>query len=178
MKIKKILTIILLIIVLLTIFMFSNQTSKESSGITKFFAVNTIKLIDKVTHKKIEGNLTAEKYVKKHFYYIRKCAHITEYIILSIVILGVISYYRKIDLKIVCISMGICFILAICDEVHQLFISGRTGKVIDVFIDSIGILIGSALYYSAYTSGKKITDNNKKKNTKTKKKKTIKKKGA
>ena len=31
---------------------------------------------------------------------------------------------------------------AIIDEIHQLFIEGRAGKIVDVWIDSIGVCIG------------------------------------
>jgi VanZ family protein len=154
MKIKKILNIILLIIVIFTIFMFSNQNSKDSGKISKDFGVQVVTTIDNITNTKIEGNKSKEQYVKKNLYFIRKFAHISEYIILSIVLLGLISYYKKIDIKWLIISIVICIIFASIDEFHQLFISGRTGKVIDVFIDTIGIIIGSLIYYIVYINGK------------------------
>jgi len=154
MKIKKILNIILLIIVIFTIFMFSNQNSKDSGKISKDFGVQVVTTIDNITNTKIEGNKSKEQYVKKNLYFIRKFAHISEYIILSIVLLGLISYYKKIDIKWLIISIVICIIFASIDEFHQLFISGRTGKAIDVFIDTIGIIIGSLIYYIVYINGK------------------------
>ena len=38
----------------------------------------------------------------------------------------------------------LCFIF-IGDEIHQLFIPGRTGRIFDVGVDSCGILLGCIL---------------------------------
>ena len=35
---------------------------------------------------------------------------------------------------------------ATIDEIHQLFIEGRSGQVVDVFIDSIGVSIGICVF--------------------------------
>lgn len=39
---------------------------------------------------------------------------------------------------------------AIIDEIHQLFIDGRSGQIVDVFIDAIGIAIGICLLMIIY----------------------------
>lgn len=71
---------------------------------------------------------------------VRKCAHIGEYFILGILVYNMFKYH---DVKnIVIISILICIIYACTDEIHQLFISDRTGKLIDVFIDSLGSILG------------------------------------
>lgn len=41
---------------------------------------------------------------------------------------------------LICLLVGIEY--AILDEIHQLFIEGRAGKIEDVFIDTIGVSIG------------------------------------
>ena len=41
--------------------------------------------------------------------------------------------------------------LAVSDEVHQIFIPGRTAKVLDTFIDGAGSLVGITIY-SIYQS--------------------------
>ena len=40
------------------------------------------------------------------------------------------------------LSWIIVCIYAITDEIHQLFIPGRAGRIVDVYIDSLGALIG------------------------------------
>ena len=43
-------------------------------------------------------------------------------------------------------SACIGIIYAITDEIHQLFIVGRSGSIIDVLIDSIGIFTGISIF--------------------------------
>ena len=49
--------------------------------------------------------------------------------------------YRMIGL-----SLLVCVLYAISDEVHQLFVPGRGAQVKDVLIDSAGAIVGVGLY--------------------------------
>lgn len=90
--------------------------------------------------------------------FIRKAAHVLEYALLSILIyistafsnriikLDIRSEERLIHLKndneiYILISLWISSLFAILDEYHQLFVQGRSGSIIDVCIDAIGIVI-------------------------------------
>ena len=44
------------------------------------------------------------------------------------------------------LSLFVCVLYAISDEVHQLFVSGRGAQVKDVLIDSAGAIVGVGLY--------------------------------
>mgnify|MGYP003309055667 FL=1 len=55
-------------------------------------------------------------------------------------------------------SIIICFIYACTDEIHQLYVVGRTGQFIDVLIDTIGALLGCLVFYI----GSKIINKNRK----------------
>lgn len=87
-------------------------------------------------------------------FYVRKMAHMTEYAILSFLVSRAICNLKlwsgQCKCKCKCkwyISAFVCSVLyAMSDEIHQLFIAGRTGKVTDVLIDSIGIIIGIGMY--------------------------------
>ena len=46
----------------------------------------------------------------------------------------------------VIIAMIIGVAYATSDEIHQLFVGGRSGRVVDVVIDSIGICTGIVMY--------------------------------
>ena len=46
----------------------------------------------------------------------------------------------------IAVAVGICVLYAISDEVHQLFVPGRSGQFKDVFLDSGGAIVGAALY--------------------------------
>lgn len=125
---KKIIKLLLIIIWLIIIFMFSNQNGLESTNLT---------------------NGLLEKYlffIHSDFIFIliRKLAHITEYFILGILVINFINEFN-IDKKII-ISIFICFILASLDEFHQLFVIGRTGQLLDVFIDMVGFTLGIVIF--------------------------------
>ena len=73
---------------------------------------------------------------------IRKLAHFSAYAILSLLIF--LAYRGKNALLF---TMMICFIFAISDEVHQLFIPGRSGEVRDVLIDMSGVMFSLMIIY-------------------------------
>jgi VanZ family protein len=72
---------------------------------------------------------------------IRKLAHFTEFFFLGIS-LSIYFIKEKIEVYHV-ISLG--FIVAVIDEFIQLFVSGRSGNVIDIGIDLLGILVAFSL---------------------------------
>ena len=67
-------------------------------------------------------------------YVLRKCAHMTEYAILAVLLVRATGLYAS------------AFVLAVgyacTDEFHQTFVRGRHGSPIDVGIDAIGALVG------------------------------------
>ena len=48
--------------------------------------------------------------------------------------------------KIFIVSILLCILYSCTDEIHQLFVSGRSGSIIDVMIDCIGIILGTFVY--------------------------------
>lgn len=53
------------------------------------------------------------------------------------------------DKKIMFFTILICFLYAVCDEIHQYFVPGRACRVFDVLVDTAGsafFLIISFLY--------------------------------
>lgn len=82
---------------------------------------------------------------KLHFF-IRKGAHFFAYFMLGILVLNALSFGRDLTVRSVVFTFLICVMYAISDEVHQLFISGRSGEVRDVLIDSAGASVGIGFY--------------------------------
>ncbi|MDD5084111.1 MAG: VanZ family protein [Candidatus Moranbacteria bacterium] len=77
----------------------------------------------------------------------RKGAHIFEYFILTLLWVRVFSFlFSKNERVAMGFSILSALIYAVSDEIHQLFVFARTGKLTDVLIDSIGIFIASALF--------------------------------
>lgn len=73
---------------------------------------------------------------------VRKVAHMAEYAALSLPVYYFISTFdMKKWLKYI-LPFLITVLYAASDEIHQLFIPGRAGKITDVFIDSVGAVLG------------------------------------
>ncbi|MEI6650007.1 MAG: VanZ family protein [Candidatus Moraniibacteriota bacterium] len=74
----------------------------------------------------------------------RKGAHVFEYFVLLLLIYNVLRAYSSYDhfgLKLA-LAGPLSLLYAFSDEVHQLVVPGREGKLADVGIDAIGIALG------------------------------------
>lgn len=144
MKSKRITYLLLVILCASIIFVFSHQVGKTSESISDGFTIKIIKVYSKITHKKI-SDYRKEELVKDLRKYVRKSAHFTIYLLLGIFVYSALrSYGCKHSLLY---AFVFCFLYACSDEVHQLFISNRTGRVFDVLIDTIGSCVGIGLVF-------------------------------
>lgn len=77
---------------------------------------------------------------------VRKTAHFLEYALLGFLALNLVMRLgSRLPLSKggkVALAWAFCVAYSIGDEVHQMFVPGRTGKVMDVAIDSVGALVG------------------------------------
>lgn len=114
--------------------------SNQPANISKELSQNIENLLN---HTPIIGNLLSDILNSPNSQFIvRKSAHIILFCFLSILCFVVI-YELKSNVKIATlVSFSITFIYACIDEIHQLFIPGRSGKINDVLIDSIGVIVG------------------------------------
>jgi VanZ family protein len=87
-------------------------------------------------------NISTEN-VQKIDYGIRKAAHVTLFGILAVLVL-MANWERKNPQLTAWIFATL---YGASDEVHQIFESGRTPLVSDVFIDSIGAVIAILVFY-------------------------------
>lgn len=132
----KKLKLILVILWMFIIFMFSHQKADDSSKLSDGLILKTVRIIEKITDKNYSDEEILEKFVKP----VRKMAHFTIYLILGVL---VYLYIKETNInKVFIISLLICILYALSDEIHQLFILGRSGRIFDVFVDSLGSLTG------------------------------------
>jgi len=73
-------------------------------------------------------------------YFLRKLAHVSEYGILTYLIIRALKIKLRLKFSLICTGV-FTLIFAILDEYHQSFILGRCGCWQDVVIDSLGILL-------------------------------------
>lgn len=141
----KPLTALPALLMLLVIFGFSNQNGDTSGGLSQNTSLNIIKTYDTVFQKNWD-DAEISAYAEKIEYPIRKIAHVSEYLILAVLVCLPLSVYRLRGKRLFLTAVLLCVCAAAGDEFHQSFIPGRSPAVRDVFIDSIGICLGSGLF--------------------------------
>lgn len=124
----------LLAVWLIVIYLFSNQVATNSSALSGS-VVETIKPWFQSIPESILTFLT------------RKSAHIGLYFVLGLITYSIAIEYRWRAKQQIIYSWLFVTGYAITDEIHQLFVPGRSGEVRDVLIDSIAGLVGIWLYW-------------------------------
>lgn len=138
---KKIIYKILIITWMIIIFMFSNQPADESTKLSDGFISTTIGNIYKI----FDNDVTEEKLTQikeKYTTPVRKTAHFTIYLILGTLTILLLKEYDIENRKRIILAILICLLYATSDEIHQLFIPGRSGELKDVLIDTSGSALG------------------------------------
>lgn len=152
----RIMFLIILIIMFVIIFLFSGQKGEDSSQLSEGMAIKIVNIIfsdyDRCQQIEIANDL---------YFWIRKAAHFLLYFIVGADSLLFLSTYDiKIRLKIG-FSILLVVLYSASDEIHQLFVPGRDGNIIDVFIDLCGALIGIALVFGIFKLCLKIKNKDK-----------------
>lgn len=142
---KKVLKIILVILCMSAIFYFSSDTgdkSSEKSGII----VNIV--------QKMVGNKITEENLDKVTFIVRKTAHFTIYFLLGFLLISLFREYFMIDKKMLFILILLCMLYACSDEIHQSFVLNRSGRIEDVFLDTVGASFGILTYKKMFLKKK------------------------
>ena len=90
-----------------------------------------------------------ESFAEQIDYIVRKAAHFTEYAILGVLLMCRGRYYTensciKRNCKVMFLASGTGVFYAVTDEIHQLFVRGRSCQFTDVLLDSFGVAAGVA----------------------------------
>ena len=119
---------ILTALCMVMIFMFSAQNGKESQALSDGFTAKFLSFLKNI----VDINV------------IRKFAHFFEYAALAF-LSSTALFLTKKDYH--CIwAFVLSVIYSITDEVHQLFVPERAGRVFDVFVDSSGAATGILIF--------------------------------
>lgn len=124
---------VLSIIWMIGIFLFSAQSADESAETSLHAGEAVCSIFVPGYHDMPVEAQTA--LAEKIDHPVRKAAHATEYAILAVFLYEAHSKARKHRFGR---GFLICAVYAATDEVHQLFVPGRAGRVTDVLIDSAG----------------------------------------
>lgn len=143
MKKIRVISCVTTVMIMALIFFFSSQNSEESSAVSKSF---TVLIVEKVVAVFTEDSVTIDSIVNAIHNLIRKMAHFTIYTSLGISSFTMIySNLKKTKLKTIIYTVVFCCAYAVTDEIHQLFIAGRSGNIKDVFIDTSGAFFGALI---------------------------------
>ena len=148
-KARKIISIILLLCGMLTIFIFSTMDGERSTNTSKSIIEISPNDLNREAYgeneldqKMREQNVLTVRMNKK----IRKIAHFFEFCVLSMIIVFTLNSFNLNGQKSYIIALMFAFLYACTDELHQFFISGRDARFLDVIIDSTGGAFGLAIY--------------------------------
>ena len=141
------------IAIMIVIFSFSGQDSGQSNSLSDRISAWLVSIF--VSGFDSMASVERQWWISAISYPIRKIAHATEYAILSASLVMTCwqasmlrseaapnDTARKQRNARVCICAFLITVLYACtDEIHQLFIDGRSGQISDVFVDAGGALI-------------------------------------
>lgn len=153
---KKTVLWILVISCMTLIFAFSSQEAEQSGKTSSSFIKNIVRLID------FKGALSEEKIDKiseDMTFIVRKCAHFSIYALLGALLAMLVFQYGLFGKKQLFASTGISFLYACSDELHQLFVRGRSCQATDVLLDTFGALCGALFIMLVTALIKKLCDN-------------------
>lgn len=148
--IRKVIKVILVLLWMVMIFLLSNEEAVKSSKKSDGLIIRSVELF---TGKSLSVQ-EKEKVLRYLVFPVRKCAHLSLYLILGILVISLLREYMVINNKLVFWALLICFLYACSDEIHQLFVPGRSGEVRDVLIDTLGSILGASFYYLVFRKKK------------------------
>ena len=128
------------------IFKFSSANGEKSTGTSRSSLEKIITLFNKNIDKdKLEG------LVIKYDVVLRKFTHFSGYLVGGVLLYFMYFYLNKLmkyklkNIKMYSVVTG--RIYAMTDELHQHFVSGRSGEIKDVVLDTSGVITGVFLLF-------------------------------
>lgn len=157
---KRIILGILIIIWMITIFLFSSQDGMESESTSDIITnrivneniENDIEIeenVDNTNNEDANNSVNVAKYNYEFEMYkgevrlvVRKSAHFIIYLVGGFLLFNFFRTYNiSLRNQIIYAILGI-ILYASSDEFHQLFVNGRTARVEDVLLDTLGAIVG------------------------------------
>ena len=153
-KYEKIIKILLIIIWMVIVFNFSNQGGTESSGTSSKVTKVVVNIV--IKDKEEPNQQTIEKIEK----IVRKGAHYTIYTIGGFLIMSYTYSLEKTKKQKILYSLLFGAFYASTDELHQYFVPGRSARLFDVGIDTLGVFTGIIIYLGVMTLMDRLFKNN------------------
>ena len=123
----------------IVIFGFSSQNAEESGGLSEKVTITVTKNVKKIQDLE---QTQKERVLSRIENVIRKIAHFSIYTLVGFLLMALFSTYNLKDRNRILASFVIGAIYASSDEIHQMFVDGRSAQVTDVMLDTLGVLFG------------------------------------
>ena len=137
---KAIILWIITFLWMLVIFAFSANDGPSSNSKSKKITYDVINIVEKK-----ESETEKRKKVEIVHPTVRKIAHAFEYAILCILLVLSLKSSGVKTSRVYLLAIIGCMLYAISDEIHQLFVNGRSAEFRDAVIDTGGSAIGLIL---------------------------------
>jgi len=157
-KLKIYIAWVLVILWMTVIFYMSSQPAVISNSMSKGVTKLIIQFVSIIYPLNIEVDAT-QLWVDRFNHTVRKIGHITEYLILGILVTNAFKKSGIKGYKLLIYSFILCFVYAVSDELHQYFVPGRGPGLNDVILDSFGAALGIIIYNSYNIVGGSICKN-------------------
>lgn len=136
------------------IFMLSQQSatvSSETSG-------NIIKKIAELVNRDFNTFSPSEKHdiIASWQSVVRKAAHFSEYAVLGFLVVNALRTYNLKKALRCLLPPLVCFLYSVSDEIHQIFVPGRSCELQDIITDTLGGIVGTAVFLFAWRIVRRI----------------------
>ena len=153
--ILRLITLIFVIINMLVIFSFSSERASASTKTSKKVTETILEIT--VSDFKDKPEPVQKKMISKTDSIIRTLAHFLEYTLLGFLFTLHFSFYKLTKIKKASLAVAGCFIYALSDEIHQIYVPGRSFQFSDLLVDTLGGLLGVLILFIFAFILKKIT---------------------
>ena len=143
---KKIICWIFVALWMGVIFLFSSYNGLESTKQSKGFLYHTIGNIIDIFDSDMDP-VRKDEIIDKIDPVIRKIAHTSVYFVLGLFVCLALNCYKITNKQLILYGLLICVLYSCSDEIHQLYVPGRSGEILDVFIDTIGSGLSIIMFY-------------------------------
>ena len=139
---KRTIYLLLTLLWVAVIFSFSLQPATTSSEVSRGVGEWLVETFAPFLSERLEA-MPVEQLEFLHTL-LRKAGHFSEFFVLGI--LAMLSVLQtKVRYRLLS-ALSFCALVAAVDETIQLFVSGRSGQVTDVVLDSVGALCGIVVF--------------------------------
>ncbi len=146
MKISTIFSLLLVSLWLILIFFLSSQPATQSNQSSLRVTEMIVTTVAKVIVPEI-GTQQLEQIVYQFNNLVRKLAHGGLFFVLGILLVCALVKMGIKDPKTYFLAFLFCLLYSGSDELHQLFVPGRSGQLTDIVIDVSGAAVGIGIYW-------------------------------